>query len=280
MGELIAEVILDAGPAGGEVSPEAVFADVVEGVGFTGLSGISIVASVARVWGCAHVSGILFVVGDDPGFAGESGLGDPLESALVSVTPTVLEGSTGERGIGAEQLGINLVLSLGEGVDDNGVGVRVEMFEVGGHGLLLGGGLGVFLAQIPIEGEQITKARDEFAAVEFAFGAEITLIERGGNVSEFRFMIAAVIVVFLLLHFEVSIKAAGLGVIENDLPLIEFGAVVMERVVAADERPDIIAVAAGIVGQKGKGIAAFAGDVIESADEAFAFAIFPGGIGR
>ena len=41
-----------------------------------------------------------------------------------------------------------------------------------------------------------------------------------------------------------------LRVIEDNLPLIELGHVVMKLVVARDERPHVIAVTAGVVGEK------------------------------
>ena len=90
-------------------------------------------------------------------------------------------------------------------------------------------------------------------------------------------MIAAPVVVdFVLLQFEVEVKTLRGGVVEDDAPLVELGAVPVKLVVARDERPDVVAIAAGVVGQEGKGVQAFAGEIIQCADQALAFAALPG----
>ena len=90
----------------------------------------------------------------------------------------------------------------------------------------------------------------------------------------------AIVVDLRFLQFEVEIEPALLGVIENHSPLVELGTVVVEFVGRFDERPDVVAVAADIVSQKREGVAPFARQVIESADQSFAAAILPGGIAR
>ena len=73
-------------------------------------------------------------------------------------------------------------------------------------------------------------------------------------------------------------ESFGLGVSENDIPLVEFGAVVVKFLISGDEGPDVVAVAAGVVGEKGEGVHSFPGEVVEGSDEAFSFAVFPSGI--
>ena len=58
-------------------------------------------------------------------------------------------------------------------MDDGVVIVRVDGADVGGHRELLDGGLGVFLAKIPIQGWGVTEAGDDFTAVEFAAGERV-----------------------------------------------------------------------------------------------------------
>ena len=73
-------------------------------------------------------------------------------------------------------------------------------------------------------------------------------------------------------------ESALLGVIKNDLPLVELGNVVVQLFVARDEGPDVVAVAAGVVGEEGNGVAPNGGNIIDCTDEAFALANLPGGI--
>ena len=95
----------------------------------------------------------------------------------------VLEGGVLQRDSGevfdAEEGVVNLVLHVGEGVDDEVVIVGIEVANAARHFDLLFGGLGVFLAEIPVEGEVVSEAGHDFPAVKFALGAEVSAIERG-----------------------------------------------------------------------------------------------------
>ncbi len=264
------------------------FADVVGGVAgdfdvtdggvfflFVGLGRETVVAVVSRIGRNAQTRWALFVLGDDPGVAFFSGGVTPLEGALVGAAPEVLEGEAGEDVALAEEGAIDFFLLLGEGVEDDEVVVGIGGAEVGGHVADFVGGLGVFFADVPVEGEGVAEAGDHFAAVEFAFGAEGTTVEGGGDGAGFTLLAGSVVVHFVFLEFEVEVEAAGGGVVEDDAPLVELGAVVVEFVIAFDERPDVVAIAAGVVGEEGEGVDAFGGEVVEGADDAAAFAVTP-----
>jgi hypothetical protein len=75
-----------------------------------------------------------------------------------------------------------------------------------------------------------------------------------------------------------EIEAAFLRKVENDLPLVQFGDVVVQFLFASDEGPDVVAIAAGVVSEERDGVASLGREIIERADQAFAFAILPGGI--
>ena len=65
------------------------------------------------------------------------------------------------------------------------------------------------------------------------------------------------VVVLLLRQLEVQIDALGLCVVEDDLPLIELRDVVVHLVVAIDERPHVVAVAARVVREERHRVHAF-----------------------
>src|SRR5687767_3835450 len=205
---------------------------------------------VAGIWRHTEISGTLFVIGDDPGLASGGGSFDPLESALMRGAPIVLEGETGEDGIGAEERSIDTILFLGIGVQDGEMIVRIVIANEASHGAMFGGGLGVFLAEIPIEREEIAEARDHFAEIKFSFAAESPAIESGGDGLSFAFGTEAGIVHFGFLELEMEIESALLGVIENDLPLVELGDVVVQFLFARDEGPDVVAITTGVVGEE------------------------------
>src|SRR4029450_7509743 len=61
------------------------------------------------------------------------------------------------------------------------------------------------------------------------------------------------VVVLLFRQLEVQVDALGLCVVEENAPLIKLRHVVVELVVAIDERPDVVAVAAGVLGNERHG---------------------------
>ncbi len=73
-------------------------------------------------------------------------------------------------------------------------------------------------------------------------------------------------------------QTAGLRVGEDDFPLVEARAIVVELLVAGDEGPDVVAVAGRVVGEKGDRVGPFAAEVVQGADQAPALAAFPSGI--
>ena len=68
--------------------------------------------------------------------------------------------------------------------------------------------------------------------------------------------------------------------IEDHLPLVELRDVVMKLVVAGDERPHVVAVAAGVVRKKGHRVHTLRREVVDRADQPFAFVAFPGRVAR
>ena len=77
-----------------------------------------------------------------------------------------------------------------------------------------------------------------------------------------------------------KVEAERGGVVEDDAPLVELRAVVVEFVFALREGPDVVTITARVVGEEGEGIDAFAREVVQRPDESFAFAVFPSGIAR
>jgi hypothetical protein len=162
-------------------------------------------------------------------------------------------------------------------VDDDVMVVGVESPDASGHRHLLGGGLGVLLAEVPVQREVVAEARDEFAAVESAFGAEFAAVERGRDLAVLA-LVAPLIVHLGLLHLEVQVEAPAGGVLEDDPPLVEFAAVVVEFFVAGNEGPHVVAVAAGVVREEGEGVHALRREVVERADQSLALVVFPRGV--
>ncbi len=87
-----------------------------------------------------------------------------------------------------------------------------------------------------------------------------------------------VIVVFGLLHLEVQVHAFGGPMVEYDRPLIQLAAVVMQFVITMNERPNIVAIAASVVGQERECVAAFPGQVVDRTDQSLSLAVLPGRI--
>ena len=128
----------------------------------------------------------------------------------------------------------------------------------------------------------VAEAGDEFAKVEFALGSQIATVERGWHFAVFIFasVTAVIVVVFSFLELEVEEESFALSVSEDDVPLIELGAIVVEFFVAENEGPDVISVTSGIIGEEGEDVHAFSRELVQRSDEAFAFAfaVFPSGV--
>ncbi len=158
------------------------------------------------------------------------------------------------------------------GVDEHRVLVRIVGFEVGRHrallrrGLAVGGKVGraVFFAEIPDEGEVVTEAGNEFAVVKLAKASGVTIVEHA--------------LVFGFLGDHVEHYAASRHVLKHELPLVEFAAIEAVEGLLIDVGPDVFAVAADVHGEEVGHVHAGVGEVVEPADEAFAFAVLPGGI--
>ena len=222
----------------------------------------------------------LLVVRHDPGLPGLRRLAPPLQHPLVRHVPLVLERRAGESGALAEERPVHEVLVARVRVDHDEVPVRVELAERRRHRALLVGGLRVLLAEVPVEGELVAEAGHELPVVEEPLDAHRPAVERLGHRSR-RALVAEPLVVDLgLLRLEVQVEAERLRVVEDDLPLVELRAVVVELQVALDERPDVVAVAPGVVGQEGEGVHPPARQVVERPDQALALAALPGRVAR
>src|SRR5688572_33344581 len=81
-----------------------------------------------------------------------------------------------------------------------------------------------------------------------------------------------------LLELEVEVEAEAHGVVEDDAPLVELRAVVVELVLAAREGPHVVAVAARVVREEGDRVQPLAGEVIERPDQALPLPVLPSGI--
>ena len=135
--------------------------------------------------------------------------------------------------------------------------VGIELADRRRHRALLLRRLGVLLAQVPVEGQQVAEAGHELAAVEPPLDAERRRRPGASGIGPPASPVAeAVVVVLGLLHLEVEEEAQRLGVVQDDLPLVELRAVVVELVVAGDEGPHVVAVAPGVVGEEGDGVRA------------------------
>ena len=87
-------------------------------------------------------------------------------------------------------------------MDDDQVVVGIGVVDELGHVALFGGGLGVLLAEVPVEGEVMAEACDHFAQVEPAFGAAGAAVEGFGHAAGFALGSNAVVVVFVFLEFK------------------------------------------------------------------------------
>ena len=84
-------------------------------------------------------------------------------------------------------------------------------------------------------GQFVTEARNQLAQIELSFWSQIAAVQGRRHIS-FSFA-QDVIVVFGLLQFEVQVKPHALGVVKEDLPLVQPRAVVMHFIFRRDKRP-------------------------------------------
>ena len=110
--------------------------------------------------------------------------------------------------------------------------------------------LRVFFTEVPVQCEFVAESSDEFPAVETAFDAQVAAVQCCRNFAALGFVPATIVVILLLLQFEVQVESTGLSVVENNLPLIELRAVVVQLVITSYKRPNVVAIAARVVGQK------------------------------
>ena len=168
----------------------------------------------------------------------------------------------------------------------------VNVSQIDRHRQLLLARLRVLFADIPIQRQLVPESGNELADVELAFRSEVSTVQRFSHRSCFRRSATArglaaairisahVVVDLVFLQLEVQVDALLLRVIKNDLPLVELGNVVVEFVVAVHERPDVVAIASGVIGQKRQGIHPFGSQIVDRPDEPSALAVLPGRIAR
>ena len=121
--------------------------------------------------------------------------------------------------------------------------------EIPRHGELFLGGLRVFFAEIPVERQFVGEPRDQFPAIEFALRTQQPSIEGFGNDRGFPFVAVAIVVDLVFLKFKMEVQPETGRVVEYDLPLVEFGTVVVQLRVSVHKRPYVVAVASRVVGQ-------------------------------
>lgn len=175
LGEFVAKIVFYSHASGHQGSPEGVFAAFVNGLKFSFCRH----AWIAWVGRHAKLSISRFVESNDPRAAAFLRFVEPFENLLVAVGEgVVLQGGSGE-GFFAQECVVDFVLLFGVAVNDDVMVVRVHTANVVGHGELLLGALRVFFSDVPIEGEVVSEASDEFATVELALDAEFTTIKCG-----------------------------------------------------------------------------------------------------
>ncbi len=96
----------------------------------------------------------------------------------------------------------------------------------------------------------MTETCNQLSAVELTFGAKLATIHRLWHFARLFLLSNAIIVEFIFLHFEMEKDPFTLGMIEHYIPLIELRAIVVHLVIAFNEWPNIITIAARIVCQE------------------------------
>lgn len=81
----------------------------------------------------------------------------------------------------------------------------------------------VFLAQVPVEREVVTEARDQLAQIDLPFGAQGTAVESFRHGGGQALATLPSIVDFRFLELEVQVQPEALGVGKHDFPLVELG---------------------------------------------------------
>ena len=250
VGVLVPEVPFDACSAGHDVSPEAVLAGVVTG----GIFGVSdqCMSRVTRL-----------VAGYHPGLAGGRRSVDVVLGLAVDpaeIAPVGLQREARQPRSVAEQ-----IVVVGAVVDHDVVSIWVVRPEVVGPGrLLLRGGVVDFFAEIPVQGQVVAEACDQLAVVEFSLDAQIAFVQQQ--------------LVLGFQRFEVQVHAELVGVLEDDLPLVEPRDIHSQTLVVGRVRKNVVIVAFDIERQEREDVHALGGKVVDRTDHAFALAVLPGGI--
>jgi hypothetical protein len=90
---------------------------------------------------------------------------------------------------------------------DDQVAIRIVVVEVLRERLALRVGVGVLLAEVPVQCQVMSEARDQFAIVQLPLIAQRAAVQ--------------VLVVLLLLRLEVEVNAHPIKLAEHDLPLVQ-----------------------------------------------------------
>jgi len=92
------------------------------------------------------------------------------------------------------------------------------------------------LADVPVQSEGVAEAGDQLTAIQLALDAEFAAIKGLADVPLRSTHAAAIVVGFILLEFEMQVEPEFGRVVEDDAPLVELRAIVMEFVFALRQR--------------------------------------------
>ena len=178
--------------------------------------------------------------------------------------PVGLYGNTRKQALFSHQLSINLVHLPGKGMYDHRMAVGIVIMEKTGHGLPLCIGLGILLAQIPVQGQVMAKAGNQLTVIKLTLDPHLTSIQE--------------LVILGFLCLEMKEHPQRVGMTEDHLPLVESGTVKMGQVGAVYIGKNVLVVPSDIHGEEGKGIQPLRRQVIDSSYDPLAPVTLPHGI--
>ena len=89
----------------------------------------------------------------------------------------ILQGNARQSGTFTQQWAIDLVLLVRVGMNNHRVIVGIRRDDVIDHGILLLGGLGIFLSQVPVESQVVAESCRQFPAIKFPLPAQVAPIQ-------------------------------------------------------------------------------------------------------
>ena len=149
--------------------------------------------------------------------------------------------------------------------------IGVVFVKISRHSPLLGGVLALdfaptadFFTQIPIQRQMMAESRDQFTVIQFPLYAGISAVQET--------------LILCFLRLEMQVHAQLVGVLEDDLPLIQPRDVHPQSFIVCGVRENILIVADDIQSQERENVHSLRGQVVDGPDDAFALAPLPGRI--